>query len=339
MKIDNLRLATRLVNAAVVLGLLTYGKPLLVPLVFALLLWATLNALTDVFRRWHFPARSAWLMAFIVIGGALYFVALVLVNEAAPLVAHIPTDLITLTKLWSAWMPMARMATAPRVQALINQSDLTGILGRAAASAGNALLELGLVVIYAGFLLTEQRYLPGKLAGLQRSRAAQDESELVMHAVARQIRRYLGVCTLISVLMGAVCYVILLAFGVHFAAFWAVVMFFVTYIPTVGGFAAVFPALMALAQFQSLGVALIIGVILGGMHFVLTDVIEPIALGHSLNLSPLVTILSLSFWGLIWGIAGLFLAVPMTAAIGIACRHLEGLYWVSEMLAGPSSAV
>ena len=81
--------------------------------------------------------------------------------------------------------------------------------------------------------------------------------------------------------------------------------------------------------------AAVILIIVAGAHFVLTDIVEPIALGHSLNLSPFVIILSLTFWGLTWGISGLFLAVPMTGAIGIACRHLEGLGWIADMIAGP----
>lgn len=335
MKIDDRRLAIRLVSAAVLLGFLVYGRLLLVPLVFALLLWAVLNALTDVLRRWHFPVWSAWPVAFTLIGGALYFVALVLINDAAALAARVPVYLTTLTQIWAARMPLARLAPTHGFHALLNQSDLPGILERAAASVGGILLELGLVAIYVGFLLAEQRYLPTKLAKLQSSPAAQEESERVIHAIGQQIRWYLGVCTLVSVLMGAVCYVVLSAFGVHFAAFWTLVMFIVTYIPTVGGVAAALPALMALVQFQSFGVAVIILAILGAAHFVLTDVFEPIALGHSLNLSPFAIILSLTFWYLIWGVSGLFLAVPVTGAIGIACRHLEGFRWVADMIAGP----
>jgi AI-2 transport protein TqsA len=333
MRINDKKLANWLVSIAALLVLLVYGRPLLVPLVFALLLWAVLNALTDVLRRWHFPAWLAWPTAFVLISAALYFVVAVLVDEAAALAAQVPDYVAKLGQVWTAHIPFSRQALD--VGALLKQSNLPAVLGGAAASIGNTVFELALVVVYVGFLLAEQRYLPGKLARLRRSRLAEDEGEHLIHAIGRQIRSYLGVCTLLSVAIGALCYVLLSVLGVDFAGFWAVVLFFLTYIPVIGGFGVGLPALMALAQFQSPASAIIIVIVLGTAHFLATNVIEPIMLGRSLNLSPFIIILSLTFWGLIWGVGGLFLAVPMTGAIAIACRHVEGLGWIAEIIAGP----
>ncbi len=335
MRIDDRKLANSFIIGTVLLALLVYGQPLLVPLAFALLLWAILNALTDLLGRWRFPVWLAWPTAFAVIGAALYFVVLVLANEAAALAVQIPDYVAKLERIWVAQLPFTRQAPALNLETLLKQSDLPRMLGGIAASVTNALLELALVVIYVGFLLAEQRHLPAKLARLQSDPATQDERERVIHAIGRQIRSYLGVCTFLSALMGAICYAVLSVFGVDFAGFWALVMFFLTYIPTVGGVGVILPTLMALAQFQSPGLALVILGILGMAHFLLTSVIEPITLGRSLNLSPFAIILSLTFWGLIWGISGLFLAVPMTGAIAIACRHFEGLGWAAEIIAGP----
>ncbi len=169
------------------------------------------------------------------------------------------------------------------------------------------------------------------------SRASQDESEQVIHDIGHQIRSYLGVCTFLSVLMGGVCYVVLAVYGVDFAGFWALLMFFLTYIPTVGGVGVVLPALMALAQFGELGPALVILILLGITHFFLTNVVETVMLGRTLNLSPFAIIVSLTFWGLVWGVGGLFLAVPMTGAIAIACRHLDGLRMDRGTGGGPAA--
>ena len=79
-----------------------------------------------------------------------------------------------------------------------------------------------------------------KLARLQNNHVAQDESEQVIHAIGQQIQSYIGVCTFLSVMMGAICYVVLILLGVDFAGFWALVMFLLTYIPTVGGIGVAF---------------------------------------------------------------------------------------------------
>ncbi len=335
MKIDSRSLANWLVSGAVLLALLVYGRPFLVPLVFALLVWAVLNALTDLLKSWRLPVWLAWFTAFAVIAAALYLMALVLANEAAALATAAPIYADKLQTIWSKDVPFSHLVPTLDFATLLRQSEVAGILGRAAASVGNLLLELVLVVIYVGFLLAEQRHLPAKLARLQSNSELEDEGEQVVHAIGAQIQSYLGVCTFLSVLMGGVCYIVLTLLGVDFAGFWALVMFLLTYIPTIGGIGVALPALMALAQFGELGPALIILIVLGITHFFLTNVVETIMLGRTLNLSPFAIIVSLTFWGLVWGIGGLFLAVPMTGAVAIACRHLDGLGWIAELIAGP----
>lgn len=335
MKLDDRSLSNWFVISAVLLAFLIYGRPLLVPLVFALLLWAVLNALVEMLQRIHSPIWIAWIAAFTLIGAALYFVALVLANETAALAVQAPVYAGKLNRMFETYIPFARAVPAFDVETLLRDSNVTGLLGRTAASIGAILLDLILVAIYAGFLLAEQRHLPAKLARLQRNTGTEAESEKVIHAIGRQVQSYLGVCTLLSAAMGAVCYGVLAVLGVDFAGFWALVMFFLTYIPTVGALGVALPALMALAQYGTPEPAIVILVILGITHFFLTNVVGTVLLGRSLNLSPFAIILSLTFWGLVWGIGGLFLAVPLTGAIAIACRHLEGLEWVAELAAGP----
>jgi predicted PurR-regulated permease PerM len=148
------------------------------------------------------------------------------------------------------------------------------------------------------------------------------------------VQTYLGVCTLASAIMAVITYALLKVMGVDFAGFWALAMFVLTYIPTVGAVGVVLPAAMALAQFGTFGPALIIAIVLFAVHFLLTSVIETLLLGRTLDLSPFAIIVSLTFWGLVWGVGGLFLAVPLTGAIAIICRHVEGLEWFGEVLAG-----
>jgi hypothetical protein len=103
------------------------------------------------------------------------------------------------------------------------------------------------------------------------------------------------------------------------------------------GMAVSYPALSALLQSGSLPQFLIVGAVLGAVHFVLGNIVSTVMLGRTLNMSPLAIILALSFWGLIWGVAGLFLAVPMTGALVIICEHVDGLRWFAVAMAGPEA--
>jgi predicted PurR-regulated permease PerM len=137
--------------------------------------------------------------------------------------------------------------------------------------------------------------------------------------------------------MAGASYVLLIALGIQFAALWALIIFILTYIPTIGAAAVAIPALMAYVQFGTMSMPLLILIVLGAIHFALMNVIAPMVLGQTLNLSPFAIIVALTFWGLVWGTAGLFLAVPVTASIAIVCSHIPALRWISIVLAATPS--
>jgi AI-2 transport protein TqsA len=151
--------------------------------------------------------------------------------------------------------------------------------------------------------------------------------------IARQVQRYIGMKTAVSALTGLVSYAILHLVGVDFAALWALLIFFLNFIPNIGSALGVlFPALLTLVQFDTLTPFLIVTASLGAVQFVIGNVIEPAFMGKSLNLSSFMILLSLSFWGALWGIPGMFLSVPLMVVTAIVCAHFSGLRWIAVML-------
>jgi len=268
----------------------------------------------------------------------LYSIARVLGNETDAVTAQAPAYFAKLQRLATSALTFLHIGRGTRLSDIFSTAGVASFLGQVATSAGGFLFTLAMVLVYVGFLLAEQRHLPEKLRRLQQDEARRDEAGQVIQAVANQVQTYLGVCTLLSAIMGLVTYLLLLVMHVSFAGFWALVLFIATFIPTIGAVAVLLPALMALLQFGTFGPFLIIALSLGALHFVLANVVSTIMLGRTLDLSPLALILSLTFWGLIWGISGLFLAVPLTGALAIVCRRIEGLNWVGIALAGPEDA-
>ena len=327
--------ANWLVGALALLAFLILGRPLLVPLVFALLIWAILNAIADALVRFNVPRWVAWTGSLALLLVGIYLLTLIIGNEAAQLAADAPGYV---AKLQDAIVKrLAPLRIGINIEDVFTRSDLAGLLTVVAGSLGSSAFGLIQVLIYLGFLLAEQNDLAAKIVRLQRDDAGRVEGQAIMRRIAAQLQAYLGVYTILSAIMALTSYALLAALAVQFAAFWAVIIFFLTYIPTVGVVAVVIPALMALVQFGSLTVPLIIIVVLSAVHFVLMNVVSTVVLGQSLNLSPFVIILALTFWGLVWGVAGLFLAVPVTAAIAIVCGHIDGLRWISILLAAPPS--
>ena len=121
--------------------------------------------------------------------------------------------------------------------------------------------------------------------------------------------------------------------GVDFAGFWAVMVFFFYYIPTVGSIMAIIaPALLTLIQFDNLTPFLIVLLVFGSIQVVTANVIEPAIMGRSLNLSPLVVIVSLIVWGTIWGVVGMFLCVPIMVVALIVLAQFETTRPVAVLL-------
>jgi AI-2 transport protein TqsA len=170
----------------------------------------------------------------------------------------------------------------------------------------------GIVLIYAGFLFVEQVRFRRKLAIILGSGSQQERVQAVLDRIDRDIRVYIRIKTTLAVATAAFAYTVMAWVGVDFAAFWAVMVFFFYYIPTVGSILAIAaPAVLALVQFDHLTPFLIVLLVFGTIQIVTANVVEPTIMGRTLNLSPLVVIVSLVVWGTIWGVVGMFLCVPI----------------------------
>ncbi len=155
----------------------------------------------------------------------------------------------------------------------------------------------------------------------------------VAHDVARDFQRYVVVRTVIGVITGIAAGVICWLVGLDFAFIWGLVNFLLNYIPTIGSIVGVIPpTLFALVQFGPSLEALLVLVGVGGVQLVMGNYIDPLLQGKYLRLSPFVVLLSVVFWGWVWGIAGAFLSVPATIAIALICKQFDRSRWVAVML-------
>ncbi len=170
------------------------------------------------------------------------------------------------------------------------------------------------VVIYVLFILAERAGVRERAAHAFRPEQVRRLGELV-DRINASITQYLLVKTLMSLLGGVAAWVVLGAFGVDYAGLWALIAFLFNYIPYLGSVVAtILPALLSLVQFEDPLLTLIILVLLVLPQLGMTYLLEPRFAGKTLDLSPFVIILALAFWGSLWGIVGMILAVPLVVA-------------------------
>ena len=211
--------------------------------------------------------------------------------------------------------------------------DLTQRLPGAFASAQSFVVTLLLITAYVGFLFVESGYMTQKIVAMFPDQTRAQEARKVLNDVSDSVRRYISVKTGVSALTGVSCYMVMRLLGIDFAATWALLIFFLNFIPNIGSIVGVsLPALVALVQFDTLGPFVLVVVCLTAINLVIGSVLEPMLMGKTLNMSPFAIILSLAFWGTIWGIVGMFLSVPIMALVMIICAHIPGWRWVAVLL-------
>ena len=189
--------------------------------------------------------------------------------------------------------------------------------------------------MYTGFLFAEQRVMMKKIKALAGDPVKAEKMYRIIVEISSRIQNYIWIKTAVSVATGVLSYIIMKLVGVDFAAAWALLIFMLNYIPNIGSILGVaMPALLTLMQFDTLTPFFIITFGLGAVQFAIGNLVEPALMGKTLNLSPFIIILSLTFWGLLWGIPGMFLSVPITVMFAIICSRFRPTRGLAIVLSG-----
>lgn len=155
----------------------------------------------------------------------------------------------------------------------------------------------------------------------------------ILEDIETRVRTYLVTTLLINTLAGVAMTVVLLIFGVDLALLWGMLTFLLMFIPSIGSiFAISMPLLVAFLQFDSIGTPVILAVIVIVSQVLIGSYLAPRVMGSTLNLSPLLILVSIIFWGWVWGPLGMILAVPITSAITIIFEHIPVLHPLAVLM-------
>jgi AI-2 transport protein TqsA len=323
------RAALWAIVVAATMYLLVAGRGLLLPFVLGIVLWYMVDALADAFEhprfgRLRLPRPLALAAAVCLMGSLLWVVGRTIGRNVSAVIAAAPNYERRLQTLINEGARLVGVEQAPTIGELFDRISLADTLSSIATAAASVVSVAGIVIIYAGFLFVEQVRFRRKLAIVLGSGDNQKRMQAVLDQIDRDIRVYIRIKTTLAVITSALAYSVMATVGVDFAAFWAVMVFFFYYIPTVGSILAILaPAMLTLVQFDDLTPFLIVLLVFGTIQVVTANVVEPAIMGSTLNLSPLVVIVSLMVWGTIWGVVGMFLCVPITVVSLIVLAQFE----------------
>jgi len=312
-----IKLAAALIVTTFVFALLVLGKSLLIPFFLAIVIWYLINAIYEQLARLPFgekiPKGVGLGLAATVILGFLFLVGELLTQNINTMISAVPTYKVNIEQLLEKALSTFGISELPDFKTLSEEFNLSDgfspLLNGIRSMAQNSFL----ILVYVVFLLLEQKFFASKISELRLSNDRKDHLQVIFTKINDAAGSYIAIKTLASFITAGLSYLVLIGVGVDFALFWAFLIFLLNYIPTVGSIiATAFPALLTLVQFDGFTPFLIVLLGVLGIQVAIGSFLEPRLLGDTLNISPLVVILSLALWGLLWGVVGMLLCVPIT---------------------------
>lgn len=310
------------------LYILKVGQSIFLPFVVALFLWCLIYILTNNYskifiEKLKLPAWSwyfARILAIVTLAGIIYFIVMGIksnIDDVSQTFGHYQKNMGNIFDKIQQYFGIKNKVAFHHVLRDINIGKVINSIAQGIASFVQSSM---MVFIYLFFILLEEKSFSKKIPQLFSSKKKEKDAKALFEKIYSKIEIYVSVKMFTSFLTGVLAYIVMTSVNLDFAMFWAILIFLLNFIPTIGSIiSSIFPIFFALLQFNGdlIPVSVIaIGII--AIQLLIGNIIDPKIMGRKLNLSPLVLILSLVIWGSIWGIVGMFLCVPIMIILTIA---------------------
>ncbi|MGG7643280.1 AI-2E family transporter [Rhodovulum sp. YNF3179] len=323
---------------AVVLFLLVQAQFLLISLATAIVVFSLTSDAINFIARFRLGPVGIpnWLASI----AAVALISAILLTLTSIILSQVNTVLTTtLTYAESAPSAIAALFSflGPDIQTAVFDAvrtvDVSGYLRSIAGQAGNLMQGTVLVILFVGFLFGERIWFSTKLTNFFGDEAQAERVGRIMGSIIHRVNYYLLVKTFVSAVTGVMVYFVAKLFALDLAGALGVITFILNYIPNIGSIVAtVLVALVTYVQLADPTATIAIFAVVGVIQFLNGNVIDPILMGRALRVSTFGIIISLAFWGAVWGIPGMFLSVPIMVALLIVCSHVPGLRPIAILL-------
>ncbi len=306
------------------------GAPIFIPFIFALLLSFVFGPFLARLKKIRIPYGLGIVMVLIVFFIGCFLLGFFLYSSVNAVAREIPKyfdKMEALTFQLFDWINGRFNIDLTSQMADINWLNTVRpvLVGFSGGFIG-FLKNLGIVILFLVFLLIETPYFQKTIERAFPRKTSFRIIRVFKHTI-RQISQYLGLKFLISAATGVFVWLMLMIIGLDFASLWGVLAFVFNFIPSIGSFFIMAGTiLMGFLQFYpDPGKIAAVAVSMVLIQVILGNFLDPKLQGERLRLSPLIILFSLFIFGYIWGIAGMFLAVPMLSVVKILCENIPGL--------------
>jgi len=317
---------------------LIFGKTILFPFLLALLVYFLIRSIRRFIDRNRFikskiPSWIKNIVSTLFIFAIIGFTGEMLIYNGHHLIKTFEHYQVNVDKILLQLNDNIGIDITKKLGENIKEFDLEKVINPIMNSVTIFMSSFLMVLFYLLFLFIEESNFKVKLHLVFTNSEKFEDTKQLLTNIEKSITHYIGLKTFISVISSVICFGVFLAFGIESPLFWGFVVFVMNFIPVIGALLAVFlPTFFAMIQFGEISLALIMMFILGITQTIIGNILEPKLMGNSLNISPLVALIALAFWGSIWGITGMLVSVPITVILIILLAHFPKTKPIAIML-------
>ncbi|MEO1773816.1 MAG: AI-2E family transporter [Pseudomonadota bacterium] len=327
-----------LILAVGAFALLHIGRDILVPMALAVLLWFLIGAIAQALMAWpvvrpFLTLARAKAVAVMLILGLIVATAKIIAQSLPAITTGLNPENGALLGRLLSYAPALGLPADLSLDWVTTFYPYEELLSASVGLVRDLVSSASLVALYVMFLLLDERYFDMKLRALVRDDTRRAGLEATLGQVSRQAQVYLRLMFFISAGVGIATFAVCWAFGLKGAAFWGFIAFILNFIPTLGSImAVVLPVTYALLTLTDPVALIAVIALLSATQFVAGEIVLPRVMGDNLNLSSVVVLFTLVFWGVLWGPVGMFLGIPITVIAMVVCARFDSLRGVAIFL-------
>jgi len=321
-----------LISVIAVVFILRTLQGIFIPLVLAIFLSYLFAPVVEFLARFKIPRIASLFILLAVISVAGTFGGQILSNNIKEFVALWPTIenelFVRIGPFLKNYLKIETQSLLSILQSTRVTEMLSSFLNISLSFIGKLLLTL-LILVF--IYLTYHNYPKLIKKAFDRNRAYYIFD--IIKNINDQIMKYFLIKTFISAGTGLLTGIACAVLGIKFAVLWGFVAFLFNYIPYIGSIIAIIlPIVLSLLQFPHSYIPLIAAFLLIVIQLFMGNFLDPEIMGNQFNLSPILIIMSLFFWGYVWGIVGAFIAVPITAIIKIVLQNIDSMRPIAVLM-------
>ena len=308
-------------------------KDLIIPFIIALLLSFAIVGLKNFYKRLKIPSVISFLLSLATYWFIFWAIWKIIDSNLDELLNLLPSYQSKIYNIYVSIFEKYDITQPQSITQIIKEINLSQAISITFWAITTIFSKAWIILIYTIFILLEFRFFWEKLNLMFSDEWNKKHIFEIINKIKKDIKSYFVIKTIVSLITATLSYIVMLAFWLDFAPFWAFVVFILNYIPSIWSIIAViFPVLFSLIQYDNYYMVLFLALCLSWVQILMWNIIEPRFMWNKLNLSPLVILISLWFWWALWWVVGMLLSVPLMVIINIILAEIPATRWLAILL-------